>query len=65
MTSAIAEATIYSLTDVHRFKGGGAEFIYLPGSGGVFALSPICRAVLNARRDRRGAGPHWSASLRY
>ena len=48
MSLAVAEATTYSLTDVHRFKGGGAEFIYLPGSGGVFALSPICRAVLNA-----------------
>ncbi len=47
MSSMTAVERLYFLTDVHRFRGGGAEFIYLPGSGGVFALSPICRTVLD------------------
>ncbi len=48
MTSAAVLESSYSLHDLHRFRGGGAEFVYLPSSGGIFALNGVTRAVLDS-----------------
>jgi uncharacterized protein len=39
--------TTYEVADVHRFRAGGNDFIYLGSSGGILALDEISSAIVD------------------